>query len=61
MLCVLSAGVKGSPAHFAKYIRGRKSENPCAQMHPNPGYDDATVEAVIPYFRSLLTPFQEKP
>jgi len=56
---VLSAWAAASPEHFAKYVRFPKAENPNAQMHPNPGYDDATLAALTAYFRTFTSP--EKP
>ena len=58
---VLAAWATASPEHFARYIRSPKSENPNAQMHPNPNYDDATLQALTAYFRSFLSASQEKP
>ena len=58
---VLSAWAMTSPEHFARYVRCPKSENPNAKMHPNPNYDDATLQALTSYFRSLLLSSQEKP
>jgi hypothetical protein len=40
--------------HFAKYVRFPQAENPNAKMHPNPSYDDATLQALTAYFRSFL-------
>ena len=51
---VLSAWATASPDYFAKYIRFPQAVNPNAKMHPNPGYDDATIRAITSYFRSLL-------
>jgi mono/diheme cytochrome c family protein len=58
---VLSAWATASPEHFARYVRFPQAENPNAQMHPNPNYDDATLQALTTYFRSLMPPPQEKP
>ena len=58
---VLSAWATTSPVHFARYVRNPKAENPNAQMHPNPKYDDATLLALTSYFRSFLLSPQEKP
>jgi len=57
---VLAAWATASPEHFAKYVRFPKAENPNAQMHPNPAYDDATLHALTAYFQSFLSPSQEK-
>lgn len=58
---VLSAWATASADHFARYVRFPQAENPNAQMHPNPGYDDATVHALTVYFRSFMPAAQEKP
>lgn len=58
---VLSAWATASPEHFAKYIRNPKSENPYAQMHPNPSYDEPTLQALTAHFRSFFTQSLEKP
>jgi mono/diheme cytochrome c family protein len=50
---VLSAWATTSPQHFAAYIRNPKSENPHAEMPANPNYDDATLQALIAYFRTF--------
>jgi mono/diheme cytochrome c family protein len=54
---VLSA--TASPEYFAAYVRNPQASNPRAQMPGNPGYDDATVRAVIAYFQTFSS--QEKP
>jgi len=51
---VLSAWATASPEHFARYVRFPQAENPNARMHPNPSYDDATLQALTSYFRSFL-------
>jgi len=43
-----------SPRGFAAYVRNPRSVAPYAQMPGNPAYDDATVEALIAYFRTFL-------
>lgn len=58
---VLSAWATASPEHFARYVRFPQAENPNAQMHPNPGYDDATLQALTAYFRSFMPGSQENP
>ena len=50
---VLSARATASPERFAAYVRNPKSQNPQAQMPPNPGYDDATLAALTAYFRTF--------
>jgi mono/diheme cytochrome c family protein len=43
-----------SPRGFAAYVRNPRSVAQYAQMPGNPAYDDATVEALIAYFRTFL-------
>ncbi|MGA3102879.1 MAG: c-type cytochrome [Terriglobales bacterium] len=50
---VLSAWATASPEYFAAYIRHPQSRNPNAQMPGNPGYDDATIAALVAYFRAF--------
>lgn len=50
---VLSAWAQSSPSHFAAYVRNPKLENPGAQMPGNLAYDDATLQALIAYFRTF--------
>jgi mono/diheme cytochrome c family protein len=56
---VLAAWAESSPEYFAGYVRNPQSQNPRAQMTGNPGYDDATLQALIAYFRTFAD--QEKP
>jgi mono/diheme cytochrome c family protein len=56
---VLSAWATASPQYFAAYVRDPKSKNPRAAMPGNPNYDDATLRALISYFRTFNS--QEKP
>ncbi len=60
---VLSAWATASPEYFAAYVRNPQASNPRAQMPGNPGYDDATVRALIAYFQTFSSPeqSQEKP
>jgi mono/diheme cytochrome c family protein len=58
---VLSAWAAASPKYFAAYVRNPQSRNPRAQMPGNPGYDDATLRALIDYFRTFSASTQEKP
>ena len=46
--------VDTSPKDFAAYVRNPKTVVNTAEMPGNPGYDDATVEALIAYFRTFL-------
>jgi mono/diheme cytochrome c family protein len=43
-----------SPRGFAAYVRDPRSVTPSAEMPGNPSYDDATVEALLAYFRTFL-------
>jgi mono/diheme cytochrome c family protein len=56
---VLSAWATASPQYFAAYVRDPRSKNPRAAMPGNPNYDDATLQALISYFRTFNS--QEKP
>src|SRR5579863_547135 len=46
--------VDSSPKDFAAYVRNPRSAVKTAEMPGNPGYDDATVEALMAYFRTFL-------
>ncbi len=46
--------VDASPKDFAAYVRNPKTVVKTAEMPGNPGYDDATVEALMAYFRTFL-------
>jgi mono/diheme cytochrome c family protein len=50
---VLTTWATASPEYFGGYVRDPKSKNPRAQMPGNPDYDDATIRALISYFRSF--------
>jgi mono/diheme cytochrome c family protein len=56
---VLAAWATAAPEYFSTYVHNPKSKNPHAQMPGNPNYDDATIQALISYFRTFLS--QEKP
>ena len=56
---VLSAWATASPEYFAAYVRSPLSQNPHAQMYPNPEYDAETLRALTAYFQTFLS--QEKP
>lgn len=49
---VLGALAASSPDFFAAYVRDPKAENPKTQMAASPEYDDATMSALIAYFRT---------
>jgi mono/diheme cytochrome c family protein len=50
---VLSAWATASPEYLAAYVRNPQANNARAQMPGNPGYDDATVSALISYFQTF--------
>ena len=56
---VLAAWAESSPDYFAGYVRNPQAQNPRAQMTGNPSYDDATLQALIAYFRTFAP--EEKP
>jgi mono/diheme cytochrome c family protein len=53
---VLSAWAAASPQYFTDYVRHPQSRNPIAQMPGNPSYDDATIAALIAYFKTFQLP-----
>jgi len=53
---VLSAWATASPEYFSAYVRNPQSQNRQAQMYPNPGYDDATMKALVAYFQTFTSP-----
>jgi cytochrome c1 len=48
-----------SPDNFFAYVRNPQARNPHAQMPGNPAYDNATIQALLAYFRTFSP--QEKP
>ena len=48
-----------SPRQFSAYVRNPRGVAPSAQMPGNPGYDDATIRALITYFGTFVA--KEKP
>jgi mono/diheme cytochrome c family protein len=50
---VLSAWATASPDFFAAYVRDPKTKNPHSEMPAHPDYDDATIRALIAYFRTF--------
>ncbi|HWY22331.1 MAG TPA: c-type cytochrome [Candidatus Acidoferrum sp.] len=58
---VLSAWAATSPEYFAAYVRNPQAKNAKAQMPGNPGYDDATIRALIAYFQTFSSQEKEKP
>ncbi|MFZ3330202.1 MAG: c-type cytochrome [Candidatus Acidiferrales bacterium] len=51
---LLAAWATARPEYFAAYVRNPQSQNPQTEMPGNPGYDDATMQALISYFRTFL-------
>jgi len=47
-----------APQNFAAYVRNPKALSKEAQMPGNPNYDDATIAALIAYFRTFVSPTQ---
>jgi mono/diheme cytochrome c family protein len=56
---VLAAWAAAGPEHFASYVRNPRANNPDTQMAASPQYDDATMKALIDYFKTFIAP--EKP
>lgn len=56
---VLSAWAAAAPEYFAACVHDPKSKNPHSAMTGFPNYDDATLQALIAYFRTFTPP--EKP
>jgi mono/diheme cytochrome c family protein len=50
---VLASGARTSPEHFAAYVRDPRAMNANAKMPGNPGFDDATLQALTAYFRTF--------
>jgi len=50
---VLAALAANSPQLFTEYVRDPKSKNPKTQMAASPNYDDATMRALIAYFKTF--------
>ncbi len=51
---VLAAVAANSPIFFAQYVRSPAGLNPKSQMAANPGYDDATMRALVAYFQTFV-------
>jgi mono/diheme cytochrome c family protein len=58
---VLSAWATAQPNYFAAYIHNPNEKNPNAQMPSFPEYDDATLRALIAYFRTFTATTRENP
>jgi mono/diheme cytochrome c family protein len=56
---ILSSWAAASPDYFSAYLRNPKSKNPHSNMPGFPEYDDATVLALISYFRTF-TPSEKQ-
>ncbi|MGA8767168.1 MAG: cytochrome c [Candidatus Acidiferrales bacterium] len=52
---VLAALAANSPQFFTEYVRDPKAKNPKTQMAASPAYDDATMRALIAYFRTFAS------
>jgi mono/diheme cytochrome c family protein len=50
---VLAALAANSPDFFTGYVRDPKAKNPKSGMAASPDYDDATMRALIAYFRTF--------
>jgi mono/diheme cytochrome c family protein len=57
---VLSTRAVTSPQYFAAYVRDPQSRNSHAEMPGNPGYDDATIGALIAYFQTFSSHSREE-
>jgi mono/diheme cytochrome c family protein len=53
---VLSAWAATSPEYFSAYVRNPRSKNANSQMAGSPNYDDATLAALLAYFRTFSPP-----
>ncbi len=51
---VLGAMAANSPDFFTEYVRDPRAKNPKTQMAGSPTYDDATMQALIAYFRTFV-------
>ena len=56
---VLAAWAAAGPEHFTSYVRNPQANNPNTQMAASPQYDDATMKALIDYFKTFVV--AEKP
>jgi cytochrome c2 len=52
---VLGAMAANAPDFFTEYVRDPKAKNPKTQMAASPNYDDATMHALISYFRTFVS------
>lgn len=51
---VLAAWAEAGPRRFAAYVRNSQAVNAKSQMAASPQYDEATMQALIAYFRTFL-------
>jgi mono/diheme cytochrome c family protein len=51
---VLAGWAAASPEYFSAYVRDPKRKNSQSQMPGSPQYDDATMQALIAYFRTFV-------
>src|SRR5256885_727338 len=51
---VLAAWATANPDHFISYVRNPQASNPNSQMLPSPQYDDATMKALLAYFKTFI-------
>lgn len=58
---VLATWAQASPARFSAYVRTPQAVNPKSRMEPNPQYDDATMQALIEYFKTFLPANKQSP
>jgi mono/diheme cytochrome c family protein len=50
---ILATLATAAPDHFTAYIHNPQSQDPQAQMPPNPDYDDASLQALTAYFQTF--------
>lgn len=50
---VLTGWAAAAPERFAAYVRDPQASNPKTQMAASPQYDDATMKALIEYFKTF--------
>ena len=51
---VLAAWAEAGPQRFAAYVRNPQAVNAKSQMAASPQYDDATMQALMDYFKTFL-------
>jgi cytochrome c2 len=55
---VLAIWASASPERFAAYVRNPQAANAKSQMAASPQYDDATMKALIDYFKACASEVQ---